>query len=229
MSIRLPGPGAVGSALLFTLIAGPVLAGGTTYIVRGGAMGSFSQHLDVYDQDWTPIETATVSVNGVDIPHVSGSRYSGTLKSALSEADPVTVTVDVDAVTVTGVDVLPHSAVVTAPLDGAEFIPGDPLTITWTSATDPDRFNVSPFPCDGACSVFVDGSVRTLEFDTSSFPLDEPVEIRVYAYNDGEFSGPAAPECQMWLRYWAGNGPEVTAAKVPTETTSWTTIKALHR
>jgi len=229
MFIVVPGLRAIGSACLLTLMASSVLAGGTTYIVRGGSMGSFTQHVDVYDQDWNPVETATVSVNGVAIPHVSGSRYSGALKSALSEADPVTLTVDVGAVTVSGVDVLPHSAVITAPLDGAEFVPGDPLTITWSSATDPDRFSVSPYPCDGVCGVTVDGSVRTLEFDTSSFPLDEPVEIRIYAYNDGAFSGPFAPECQMSLRHWHGPGPEVTAAKIPTAATTWTAIKALHR
>ena len=77
------------AATLVATIAVPALAGDVTYGVVGGAMGSLHQHLNVFDNEITPIEDAIVTVNETVIPHLSGSRYSGVLPVALEAGDPI--------------------------------------------------------------------------------------------------------------------------------------------
>ncbi len=222
--------GALHVVLTAAVGSGSAHAGDVSYIIRGTAMGVYHQHIDVWDDTYAAIEDAGVTVNGIVIPHAGGARYSGTLDAALVPGDPVELVVEIGASTVTATDVVPNTAVITVPSDG-QLIPfEEPLVVEWTCENDPDRFIISPYPCDGNCNTDVDGALRSAVIPTDQFPADEPVQIRIYSYNDGTYDGPAHESCAMALRYWQGPGPFVSVdPETPATRTSWTSVKARHR
>ena len=221
----------VTAAVTLTLVSASVLpaAAQGPYVIKGGDTGVYHQHLDIWTSDFEPVADAVVTINGVEIPFVSGSRYSQDLPASLEAGDPFELVVEIGTDVVTGSDVVPPVAVVTAPADGASITQGTPLVVEWTSESDPDRFQISPYPCAGVCYQNVDGTVRSLEIDTSSFSTTEPVRIRIYAYNEGTFTGPADPSSSLNLRH-LGSSPSITViAATPTSETSWSALKARFR
>ncbi len=213
------------ATMVMALAVGPAHAG-SSYIVSGGDTGVFHQHVSVWTSDNDPITDATVTINGVTLPFVSGARYSQDLPEELQAGDPFELVVQIGPDTITCTDVVPAKPVIMAPLDGASIDQGSSLLVEWTSDSDPDRFQISAYPCDGNCRVTVGGDVRSLELDTSGFPTTEPVKIRVYAYAEGSFTGPADPSSNLNLRH-LGIAPDITVISgTPTTQSSWSSLKA---
>jgi len=89
---------------------------------------------------------------------------------------------------------VPEAPVLTAPVTEADIdAGGDSITVTWTSATNPERF-VASWVFDGVTvgkTFTATGTARELTIPTSGLPAGPDVTISVVAYNDGSFSGPA--------------------------------------
>ena len=160
--------------------AGSALAGGP-YLITGGDTGVRNQHVSVWDSAYEPVADATVTINGIEIPFLSGSRYSQSLPEALEAGDTFDLVVEIGTDIITCTDVVPPKPVITAPIDGDSIDQGTSLVVEWTSETDLDRFQVSAYPCDTNCRVTVDGDARSAVLDTSAFSTTDPVDIRVYA------------------------------------------------
>ncbi len=203
----------------------PAVAG-TAYVISGGDTGVLFEHLNVWTSDFDPIDDAIVTINGIDIPFLSGSRYSGVLDESLEAGDSFTLVVEIGLDTVTCTDVVPPAPFITLPLDGASIAEGAPLLVEWTSDSDPDRFSISAHPCDTSCRETVDGTVRSVELDSSEFSTTEPVRISVYAYQEGNFSGPADPASNLNLRHGGTPSFITVIPATPTSSASWSAVKA---
>ena len=169
--------------------------------VYGRDMGSLYQNLSVVQQG-VRINDAVVKVNGVTIPHPPGwyedGDYIGQLEAILSTGAQIALQVTRGAKTVTANGKIPEAPILTAPSDGATFAPDRDITVTWTSSTQPDRFTVNAqWSCGSNCGTAkrfpAPASARALTIPAQSLPLGMAIQISVFAYNDGTFSGDYAP------------------------------------
>lgn len=169
-------------------------------LIAGGDMGGQFQNLTV-TREGAAVTDATVTVNGVAIPHAGAGRYQGQLPTAVPAGSPLDLRVSAGGATVQGTVNVPEASVLTAPATGAVFAPGGLITVTWTSATNPDRFVVSgAWIVDGVGfgeSFPAAATGRELEIATSEFPWGPDITIGVVACNDGSFTGQAHPDSRM--------------------------------
>lgn len=148
------------------------------------------------------INDAVVTVNGVTFPPmpVTGASpphniYQGTFEFPAPVGSTFHLTASAGGLTVEANGEVPEAPVLTAPAPGTVFSPADSVTFTWTSATDPDRFEVWTAGFGGfCCGVFpAPASARELKIAVSgvgdSFSL--------VAINEGSFTGPADPGSRM--------------------------------
>jgi hypothetical protein len=170
-----------------------------TLQVRGQDMGGYWENIIVARNN-TPIDDAVVVVNGQVIPHSPAARglYVGTLQAPLSPGDAVVLDVTSGAIQVRGVGMLPHAPVLTAPSSGAVVRQGQDVVVTWASPSDPEYFEVSAnWSCGALCgtgtSFGAAGQARTLRIPAGSIPVLGPVDLQVFAYDDGAFSGDYSP------------------------------------
>jgi len=176
--------------------------------------------------DWVQggqsITVATVTVNGEAIPYrlpgvpfcctgdngttqgVGAGKYQGRLPARVPDGDTLRLDVSVDGIQVHGTATVPEAPRLTAPVNGAVLAQGDLLTITWTSATNPDRFSVAATWVVGQTGYGrrfpAPAGARQLTILASALPLGVQVDISVFSYNDGTFTGPASPESRMSIR-----------------------------
>ena len=167
-----------------------------------GDMGTQLEKLTV-TREGVAVTDATVTINGVAIPHVVAGLYQGQLPTAVPAGSPLNLEVSAGGATVQGTVNVPEAPVLTAPAAGAVFDPRDTITFSWTSATDPDRFVVSmglitpngsrldiPFPAAG--------TTRELEIPLPpEFGAGPGTTYSVFAYNDGSFTGQVDPESRI--------------------------------
>jgi hypothetical protein len=176
--------------------------------VWGRDMGAYNEFVSV-EQAGVPLSDATVTVNGVPLTYAVGSYadgyYGGALASVLANGQRITLEVTRGASTVTAIGSIPEMPLVTAPQDGATFGVSDDIPVSWTSTTDPDRFAVmADWSCGADCGTGtqfdVPGAALTFTIHASSIPSGQTILLRVYAYNDGTFSGDYAPGARMNIR-----------------------------
>ncbi len=169
--------------------------------VWGRDLGADYQNLDVA-QEGVGVNDATVTVNGEIMTHPAGfyedGYYGGQLTNALGAGAPIVLEVTRGGRTVTATGSVPEAPVMTAPANGAAFGPGDAILVAWTSTTQPDRFTVSAqWSCGPSCgtatSFEVAGAQRAFTIPASGIPSGLPITLRVYAYNNGTFSGDYLP------------------------------------
>jgi hypothetical protein len=129
-----------------------------------GSVSTLFQRIRVV-QGNAGVTDATVTVNGVHIPHISGGQYAGTLPEAVPAGSPITLVVRAGGLTLegTGNAFVP---VIIAPATGSTIASTDSLTLAWTSATDPDGFEVCLNCGDGWYGVYykLPGTARELRF-----------------------------------------------------------------
>lgn len=184
------------------------------YLVQGSDMGNRFQNVEVLGDGTDPVTDATVTVNGVALDHVDGGFYSGQLSSNVPAGDPIVLVVQIGEQVITGTDVMPEAPAVTGPADGSTFSTTDDIVVTWTSASDPDRFSISAVWVEGnagrAMRFDASASLRSLTISAADLPTGPEIEIRVFSYNDGSFSGPFMEGSQMSIRGEQGGNPTIT-------------------
>lgn len=149
------------------------------------------------------VTDALVTVNDLAIPHQLNSPGSYRAARDLPTGPLVLeVTADGQAVQMTGI--MPDTPVLTAPAAGTDFALADSITVTWTSVTSPDSFEVSIEAADfgGGSSLFASSTARELKFASGDFPglAGRDVLITVLAHTGGSFSGPAEPDSRINIR-----------------------------
>lgn len=176
---------------------------GSLYRIQGTDMGPMHQNILVY-RDGQLLDDATVTVNGVVIPRTDSGFYQGKLPAQVPVGSPLALEVSAGGVIVRGTGMVPETPQITAPAMGSSFAPGDTITVRWTSETTPERFEVTAgWPVSGGNagkSFAAPAAARSLDVPASEFPPGTEVTIDVFAYNDGSFTGPAAPDSRMSIR-----------------------------
>ncbi len=183
------------------------------YTVTGSDMGAVYQNLNIL-RDGVPLAGADVKVNGVAIPAAaSAGSYYGPIP-AVDPGGSIVLEVRSGADVVRGTDVMPAIPAVMVPADGETMVEGTAVTVQWTSTSDPDRFTVTAqYSCGAGCGTSrdyaVNGNVRSYTIPAADLPVGEPIQIQVFAYNDGTFTGPVSTDSHMSVR-GEGPGPEIT-------------------
>ncbi len=171
--------------------------------VYGRDIGDLAANVDV-KRNGQPIDGAVVVVNGVVLSPRPGQAgtYSAYFDAPLSARSAVSLDVAAGDLRVTGLGALPDAPVLTSPWDGQWFTPGEDVTVTWTSPSDPDYFEVyAGWSCGYGCGTGIwleaAGTERTLTIPTASLPTMGLVDVSVFAYDDGSLSGDYEP----WAPY----------------------------
>jgi hypothetical protein len=185
------------------------------YLVRGTDMGAQSQNIALTRAS-APLSSATVRVNGTNIPFTS-SIFQGNLAAAVAVGGNLELVANDGDCVVYARDTLPEKPVVTAPAAGASVSSSAALPVTWTSATNPDRFVVSATWLEGAAgtgwrSADIPATDRSFTIPANTLPSDKSVKIRVYAYNDGTetFIGAFETGSQLAIRHGDEAGKDIT-------------------
>jgi hypothetical protein len=195
-----------------------LLAGSSCTLVEGRDMGPKFEHV-LLTRDGTPVTNASVSVNGTTANLGADSKYHATLPSTVPVGGRLFLDVGSGLFSIRGFGRVPEAPVVTAPADGATFTPAQPIPVTWTSATNPDRFQVNAeYSCGQNCSTSkrydATGADRSLTIPAGDLPNDLPIVVSVFAYNNGAFNWLAASGSTMNIRGEAFVGyPTITVAE----------------
>ena len=195
-----------------------LLAGSSCTLVEGRDMGPKFEHV-LLTNDGTAVTNASVSVNGTTANLGADSKYHATLPSTVPVGGRLFVDVGSGPFAIHGLGRVPEAPVITAPADGASFAPAQPIPVTWTSATNPDRFQVNAeYSCGQNCSTSkrydATGADRSLTIPAGDLPTDLPIVISVFAYNNGAFNSLAASGSTMNIRGEAFIGyPTITVAE----------------
>jgi carboxypeptidase family protein len=169
--------------------------------VWGRDMGSLYQNVSVVQQG-VRVNDAAVNVNGVTIPHpptwYEAGDYIGQLAAPVPTGGQIVMEVTRGGKMVTAVGKVPEAPLLTGPPDGAKFAPDRDVAVTWTSSTQPDHFTVNAqWSCGSNCGTGTrfnaPGSARAFSIPAQSLPSGMAIQISVFAYNDGTFSGDYAP------------------------------------
>ena len=107
--------------------------------IRGGMSAEY-QSIRVFRQG-AAVTNANVTVNGVTIPHYSGELYSGHLPESLAAGAAVHLKVTVGDETVEGSGIV-DVPVILEPANGSTFADTDSIRLVWSSADNPDQFQV---------------------------------------------------------------------------------------
>jgi len=173
-------------------------------LIQGSDMGVKFQNIDIL-RGTTNVTGAIVTVNGVTIPETNPGRYQGQLPTFLPPGAAVVLQVVAGTLAATGQTTVPQEVTVVAPASGATFTRGNPISVTWTSSGNPDRFQLGlQWSSNGAGTserVTVAGTLRAGSIPTTAVPANATnLTVYVFAYGDGTFTGGADPTSRMSLR-----------------------------
>jgi hypothetical protein len=185
-------------------------------LIAGGDMGAQFQNLTI-TRAGMAVTDGTVTVNGVVVPHAGAGRYVGQLPDAVPAGSPLNLQVSAGGVTVQGTVLVPEAPILTAPAAGAVLAAADYITVSWTSATDPDRFIVNgDWVVDDVAfrkTFPAAATARVTRISASELPAGADITLSVVAYNDGTFNGQADPDSRMSC----GGGQPGAAITITTE------------
>ncbi|MCG6954587.1 MAG: hypothetical protein LJF04_01230 [Gemmatimonadetes bacterium] len=189
-------------------------------LIVGGEMGAQSQNLTV-TREGHGVTDATVTINGVAIPHVVAGLYHGQLPTALPAGSPLNLQVSAGGTTVQGTVNVPEAPVLTAPAAVTPFDPDHPdrgvvITVSWTSATNPDRFVVLMSDIGSRLDMTFPaaGTARELKI-ALPWPGPPGTTFSVFAYNDGSFTGEVDPDSRMSVGIESSPDAGITTDSVP--------------
>jgi len=173
---------------------------GPTLEVRGQDMGEANACV-VVTRGGQAVDDAQVAVNGVVLPLMPTRTggYAGSFARVFA-GDPIVLEVTRGALRVTGVGALPAVPFLTAPTNGAGVPAGQQILVRWTSPTDPSYFEVvADWSCGPSCGTGTEftaaGTARELAIPPGALPTGS-IQLRVFAYDDGAFTGDYAPFLQ---------------------------------
>ncbi len=144
---------------------------------------------------------AVVTLNGTAATGGTDGEYTATLGAPVAPGGELTLEVTDGGAMVLGTATVPATPALTGPAQDAVFAATQGIEVTWTSATDPDRWVVEA--SDGTVERFdvADGAARAFTIPGGALAADT-WEIRVIAHEDGVVSGDLE----------AGSAMEVSAA-----------------
>ena len=179
---------------------------GPALLLINGAMSPVGNHVILRLRPGEAVvDGASVRVNGeAAIQSGPGTGYYVDLTTPVAGGGQLDLDITVDTDVVQGLGNVPEAPVITAPANSASFAAADPIEVTWTSTSDPDRFVIL---VDGA-GPGVAGNLRSFTFSGGSF-TPGTYTIGVVAFQDGVFTGPAHPDSQMRIRN-EGTGVQIT-------------------
>ena len=168
--------------------------------VWGRDMSPSYQNVNVV-QGGTPVNDAEVKVNGQPLTHPPGYYEDGYYQAQVNSVGTggtLVLEVTRAGATMSAAGVVPEAPVLTGPANGATFAASDDILVTWSSATQPDRFDVSAqWSCGPVCGTgatfSVPGTARSYTIRAGAVPTRTSIDISVFAYSDGTFSGDYAP------------------------------------
>jgi hypothetical protein len=105
--------------------------------------------------------------------------------------------------TVEAKGVVPETPVITVPGAASTVDASQALTVGWTSATDPDRFEVTlTWPGNSGIRFVAVGSDRSLDIPAATMPVGTSVSLDVFAYTNGDdqVTGDATADSAMNIR-----------------------------
>ncbi|MCG6987509.1 MAG: hypothetical protein LJF06_04960, partial [Gemmatimonadetes bacterium] len=176
-----------------------VITTGPVPLSISGEMGAQLQNVRI-TREGVPVTDGAVTVNGVAIPHAGAGFYRGQLPAAVPAGSGLNLQVSAGEATVQGTVNVPEAPVLTAPVTEADIdAGGDSITVTWTSATNPERF-VASWIFDGVTAgetFTATGTARELRI--AARPANTKLPLRLAACNDGSFSGPVHPDSRMGI------------------------------
>jgi hypothetical protein len=169
----------------------------------------------------TGFSSASVSVNGVTLPHTPYDYYYGRPASSLAPGASLSMRVTVPEGDITANSTIPANVTLTAPADGSSLSVSSANTVTWTSASDPSEFRLgyyltgdSTYHSLGMAS----GSARTFNAPANTLPANTRL-ICVYGVNSGTatLTGSVSSDSTMEVssNYACAN---VTASSTPAAT-----------
>jgi hypothetical protein len=145
----------------------------------------------------------TVTVNGTTLADAGGGLYHGNLPAAIPTGGAIQIQVTNGTLTATGSATIPDAPATTAATAASR---GDPLLVTWTSATSPDSFVVTlnytlPDQSSTGITTWIGGSQRQASLATTSIPAGASnFYIGLEALRNGTFTGAATPNSSMHVR-----------------------------
>lgn len=175
--------------------------------ILGSVMGGNYQNLSIY-RGTEPVNNATVTVNGTNIPSNGPGRYYGKLSTPVAEGGALTLVVsdsDLEATGTATVPSIPEITSVTGTVAGG-------LDVRWSAATNPDSFQVSlNYTVNNAGTAqrfMAPGGARQRSFTAAPLPANATdLIVRVYSYNAGSFVGDATANSRMNVRSQSGSTP----------------------
>lgn len=172
--------------------------------VLGGDMGERWQHVRVTAGD-DVVEDAVLTLNGQAVPY-DGDFGTYSTELSVQAGGELRLEVSRDgALFGVATGLVPEPPTVTAPSNGDSFTATAPLTVTWSSSTNPDRFKVGvSWSCGENCSTGeqfdVAGTARTFDLPGDALPTNTDLRLWVFGYNDGDFVGHFTPDSRMNIR-----------------------------
>jgi hypothetical protein len=156
---------------------------------------------------YSDIEDASITVNGETIPFANRtdlSRYSGQLLAPVPTGGELKLEIKYGEFTIVGIGTVPEVPVLTAPMSGATLPATTPVSVQWTSSSDPHHFTVTThWSCGDDCgtgrSYDVDGRERAFDIPARDLPAG-CVLFRVFGKERGTFTGPVTADSTMSIR-----------------------------
>lgn len=186
---------------------------GPRYLVYGLDMSGSYQNIHVR-RDGQPVNDAAVTVNREAIARAGDGYYHGKLPASVPARGLIGLQVRSGSARVHGIGSVPEAPVLTGPTTGRAFGPLAAIPVTWTSATNPDRFRVNASWVEGegghGRSYHAPGSARSLEIPARELPRGVELTVTVFAYNDGTFTGAVDPASRMRIRGENGSNAVIT-------------------
>lgn len=178
-------------------------------LIDGNNVGA-TDGLVFISQEGTSVSDASVTVtaNGVAATPTNGGYY-WQLAAPLAAGAILTVQASRLGKTATVVGRLPATPVLVAPALNDPVVIGTPLTVTWTSPSDPAYFIVHLGYRVGTNGMGVQdsvaGNVRTIDLATAAIPAEATnLSIDIRAYGADTPGGDVAPQSK--LRLFASTG-----------------------
>lgn len=172
------------------------------FLIVGADLSGYAQNAFI-SVGGVPATGLTVTINGTALADAGGGLYSGHLAAAIPTGGAIQVQVTNGTLTATGNTTIPDAPAITA---AGAVNHGDPLAVTWTSATSPDSFLVTlnytlPDQSSAGTSVWVGGALRQASVPTTAVPVGATnFYVGLEALRMGTFSGAAAAHSSMHVR-----------------------------
>lgn len=189
--------------------ANPSISVVTPVLVVGSDMGPEFNHVGIL-QGGASVDGATVTVNGeAALQAAPGDEYHVQLAAPVAVGGALDLDIAFGGLVIEGSGTVPEAPVVTAPADAAAFTVATAIQVNWTATADPDRFAVYANGPTGFQNVEIPGNLRTFTIPAGTLTAGA-YEIRVFAYNDGTFTGPVHVDARMSIRGEQGPFPGIT-------------------